>query len=127
MFFVCFCFLESSNHSMSMPSTPQPEEAVSQTVQSGVKVELDPTVPLQPFIPEPEAPIDPEECRLKLLEHIEHYQNYIDALLTSVEAQVEAMDPNHTEPTTEMHLKTKQTVQMLIRDLSTVRKLAALC
>lgn len=46
------------------------------------------STPLQPFIPQPEAPIDPGECRMRLLEHIEHFQNHIDAKLTSIEAQV---------------------------------------
>lgn len=46
------------------------------------------STPVQPFIPQPEAPIDPGECRMRLLEHIEHFQNHIDARLTSIEAQV---------------------------------------
>lgn len=46
------------------------------------------STPLQPFIPQPEAPIDPGECRMRLLEHIEHFQNHIDAKLTFIEAQV---------------------------------------
>ncbi|KAG7205562.1 hypothetical protein KM043_007536 [Ampulex compressa] len=86
--------------------------------------------PLQPFIPEPEAPIDPGECRMRLLEHIEHFQSHIDARLTSIEAQVcalEAMDPEDIVPSPDVQPRTKQTVQMLLRDLNTVRKLAALC
>ncbi|CAL7943861.1 unnamed protein product [Xylocopa violacea] len=87
------------------------------------------STPLQPFIPQPEAPIDPGECRMRLLEHIEHFQNHIDAKLTFIEAQVcalEAMDPEDV-PTSDVQPRTKQTVQMLLRDLNTVRKLAALC
>lgn len=45
----------------------------------------------QPFIPEPEAPIDPAECRMRLLEHIEHFQCHIDSRLTSIEAQIFGM------------------------------------
>ncbi|XP_043259702.1 uncharacterized protein LOC122401564 isoform X2 [Colletes gigas] len=85
---------------------------------------------LQPFIPQPEAPIDPGECRMRLLEHIEHFQNHIDAKLTSIEAQVcalEAMDPEDVVPIPDVQPRTKQTVQMLLRDLNIVRKLAALC
>ncbi|KAL0109349.1 hypothetical protein PUN28_014432 [Cardiocondyla obscurior] len=84
----------------------------------------------QPFIPEPEAPIDPAECRMRLLEHIEHFQNHIDSRLTSIEAQVfalEAMDPDELVSDPLVQPRTKQTVQMLLRDLNTVRKLAALC
>lgn len=42
----------------------------------------------QPFIPEPEAPIDPAECRMRLLEHIEHFQCHLDSRLSSLEAQI---------------------------------------
>lgn len=48
----------------------------------------EPPAPPQPFVPEPEAPIDPDECRQRLLEHIEHFQSHIDSQLTTVEAQV---------------------------------------
>ncbi|KZC14266.1 PREDICTED: uncharacterized protein LOC107192360 [Dufourea novaeangliae] len=88
------------------------------------------STPLQPFIPQPEAPIDPGECRMRLLEHIEHFQNHIDARLTSIEAQVcalEALDPEDLVPSQDIQPRTKQTIQMLLRDLNTVRKLAALC
>jgi len=44
--------------------------------------------PPQPFIPEPEAPIDPTECQIRLLEHIEHFQYHIDSRLTSIETQI---------------------------------------
>lgn len=84
---------------------------------------------VQPFIPEPEAPIDPTECRMRLLDHIDHFQNYIASKLTSIEAQVqvlEEMDPD-TIPEMEVQPRTKQTVQMLLRDLGTIRKLASLC
>lgn len=89
--------------------------------------------PLQSFIPEPEAPIDPAECRLRLLEHIEHFQNHIEARLTTVEAQLIVLEviDDHNEiiesSTLDVHSRIKQTIQMLLRDLNTVRKLAALC
>ncbi|XP_043514068.1 PHD finger protein 20 isoform X1 [Frieseomelitta varia] len=87
------------------------------------------SAPLQPFIPQPEAPIDAGECRMRLLEHIEHFQHHIDAKLTFIEAEVcalEAMDPEDSS-ISDVQPRTKQTVQMLVRDLNTVRKLAALC
>lgn len=37
------------------------------------------------------------------------------------------MDPNDGASSSDVQRRTKQTVQMLLRDLSTVRKLAALC
>lgn len=48
-------------------------------------------LPPQPFIPEPEAPIDPAECRSRLLEHIDHFQNHIDSRLNTIEVQVSGM------------------------------------
>ncbi|XP_014300215.1 PHD finger protein 20 isoform X2 [Microplitis demolitor] len=84
----------------------------------------------QPFIPEPEAPIDPDECRLRLLDHVDHFQNHIEARLTGIEAQVsllEAMDPDSDLPLDKVELRVKETMKMLLRDLNTVRKLASLC
>jgi len=56
-----------------------------------VNVKNEVSVLPQPFIPEPEAPIDPAECRMRLLEHIEHFQSHIDSRLTSIEAQIFGM------------------------------------
>lgn len=53
-----------------------------------IPISLPQELPMQPFIPEPEAPIDPTECRMRLLEHIEHFQNHIDSKLTTIEAHV---------------------------------------
>jgi hypothetical protein len=41
-----------------------------------------------PKAPQPEAPIDPVECRLCLLDHIDHFQTQIDTRLTMLEEQV---------------------------------------
>ena len=100
----------------------QPELSTPQT-KRGV------ALPLQPFIPEPEAPIDPTECRMRLLEHIDHFQSYIASRLTTIEAQVQVLEEMDSDsvPDLEIQPRTKQTVQMLLRDLSTIRKLAALC
>lgn len=57
--------------------------------QSNVaNIENEVAATLQPFIPEPEAPIDPAECRMRLLEHIEHFENHIESRLSSIDAQV---------------------------------------
>lgn len=45
---------------------------------------------------------------------------------TNLFLALEAMDPEDTS-TLDVEPRTKQTVQMLVRDLNTVRKLAALC
>lgn len=60
----------------------------NQRETSMVDVEGEVAAPLQPFIPEPEAPIDPAECRMRLLEHIDHFQNHIESRLSSIDAQV---------------------------------------
>ena len=49
-------------------------------------------VPEPPRVPQPEAPIDPVECRLLLLDHIDHFQQQIDTRLTMLEEQVAGMN-----------------------------------
>ncbi|XP_044592246.1 PHD finger protein 20-like protein 1 isoform X3 [Cotesia glomerata] len=111
---------ESLNDSKSEQAKSKPFESLPEQ----------PPAPQQPFIPEPEAPIDPDECRLRLLNHIEHFQNHMEVHLTSVESQVsflEAMDPDDDLAADKVDIRCKETIQMVIRDLHTVRKLAALC
>ncbi|XP_058810400.1 uncharacterized protein LOC131675416 [Phymastichus coffea] len=80
----------------------------------------------QPVVPEPEAPIDPVECKLRLLEHIDNFQNYLDSTLNFVETQLSALE-EMTEKYNNSHVQIKQTMQMLLNDLDSIRKLAALC
>lgn len=109
-----------------------------------------------PRIPQPEAPIDPTECRLKLLDHIEHYQSLIDARLTTLEQMIDELehedpslldgknsDPvqsgvkqgadleetNHSDedPALDFLPQTKETVQMILRDLLNLRKISVFC
>ena len=99
--------------------------------KSPEKSPVKPTATLtQPIIPEPEAAIDPVECKLRLLEHIDHYQNYVESVLNYVEVHIAALedfDENVAKPDHDEHTQTKQTIQMLMHDLETIRKLAALC
>ncbi|XP_020283446.1 PHD finger protein 20 isoform X2 [Pseudomyrmex gracilis] len=114
--------------SEKLNSEPLSNSMQHESSTAGVENEI--STPLQPFIPEPEAPIDPTECRMRLLEHIEHFQCHIDSKLTSIEAQIcalEAMDTDEFASDPQVQPRTKQTVQMLLRDLVTLRKLAALC
>ncbi|XP_072765572.1 PHD finger protein 20 isoform X6 [Anoplolepis gracilipes] len=118
----------STSESLSLNSGPLIDNIQQESSIADVENEVS-ALP-QPFIPEPEAPIDPTECRMRLLEHIEHFQCHLDSRLTSIEAQIcalEAMDPDELALDPHVQPRTKQTVQMLLRDLSTVRKLAALC
>ncbi|KAJ8870776.1 hypothetical protein PR048_027075 [Dryococelus australis] len=41
-----------------------------------------------PRAPQPEAPIDPVECRLNLLDHINHSSQLVDSRLSSIAAQI---------------------------------------
>lgn len=86
-----FVLIESQNDA----STIKTSSTEVETPEAMTPGESNPSVPpqelaapMQPFIPEPEAPIDPAECRQRLLEHIEHFQNHIDSRLTTIEAQV---------------------------------------
>ncbi|XP_043270444.1 PHD finger protein 20 isoform X3 [Venturia canescens] len=124
--------IESKDESLTKKSSTNPATSeVTIPMNSAVtEPKQESTTPPQPFVPEPEAPIDPDECRQRLLEHIEHFQNHIDSQLTTIEAQVsvlETMDPDNGALSTDVQRRTKQTMQMLMRDLRTVRKLAALC
>lgn len=85
-------------------------------------------VTLQPIVPEPEAPIDPVECKFRLLEHIDNFQNYVDSVLNFIETQLSALeDVSAFEKHNDNHVQIKQTLQMLLYDLESIRKLAALC
>lgn len=75
----------STSESLSLNSGPLIDNIQESSIAD---VESEVSALPQPFIPEPEAPIDPTECRMRLLEHIEHFQCHIDSRLTSIEAQI---------------------------------------
>ncbi|EEB16829.1 PHD finger domain, putative [Pediculus humanus corporis] len=81
-----------------------------------------------PKAPEPEAPIDSAECKLNLLDHLIHYQTLVDARLSWIEslvAELESMqDDAVNDEGPDRYPRTKATVQMLLRDLSTMKKIA---
>ncbi|XP_071455555.1 PHD finger protein 20-like isoform X2 [Hetaerina americana] len=81
--------------------------------------------------PQPEAPIDPMECQLTLLDHIESMQQEVDSRLTLIEAQVAALEAEDddiaSDEPPEFYPHTKQTMQMIMRDLNTARRIAAFC
>lgn len=76
----------STSESLSLNSGPLIDNVQQESSIADVENEVS-ALP-QPFIPEPEAPIDPTECRMRLLEHIEHFQCHLDSRLTSIEAQI---------------------------------------
>ncbi|XP_046393390.1 uncharacterized protein LOC124161192 isoform X3 [Ischnura elegans] len=81
--------------------------------------------------PQPEAPIDPMECQLTLLDHIESMQQEVDSRLTLIEAQVAALEAEDediaSDEPPEFYPHTKQTIQMIMRDLNTARRIASFC
>ncbi|XP_022819420.1 PHD finger protein 20 isoform X2 [Spodoptera litura] len=80
--------------------------------------------------PQPEPPIENATCRRQLLKHLQRCQALIDARLDSIEAQVaelESQDPSfEDDETAEYCPRTKQTVQMLMRDLETMEELGVI-
>ncbi|KAI5642369.1 PHD finger protein 20-like isoform X1 [Phthorimaea operculella] len=82
------------------------------------------------IIPQPEAAIENSACRERLLRHIQRCQALIDARLDSVEAQVaelESQDPSfEDDETADYFPRTKQTIQMLMRDLDTMEELGVI-
>lgn len=77
----------------------------------------------RPIIPQPEALIDPEECKLRLLQHIEQCQVYATSLLDFIEAQLSTVG-NITDEQIN-YCQYIQTIQMLCHDLILIKKLAA--
>ncbi|XP_011501583.1 PREDICTED: uncharacterized protein LOC105365182 [Ceratosolen solmsi marchali] len=124
---------ESNIHNLLMKENSIAQCANSEKLNKlqnvSTDVRIKPLSTLQPIIPEPEAPIDPIECKLRLLEHIDYFQNYIDSTLTFMEVQLSALESmNITEKqNNNQHIQTKQTIQMLLHDLESIQKLAALC
>lgn len=47
-----------------------------------------PSAPMTPIIPEPEAAINPAECQMKLLDHIQKEQDLILARMQIIDAQI---------------------------------------
>ncbi|KAK6618752.1 hypothetical protein RUM43_013143 [Polyplax serrata] len=108
------------------------EEKSDQIIDLGNGVKKEETVTEDekqvPKAPEPEAPIDSAECKLNLLDHLIHYQTLVDARLSCIEslvAELESMqDDAVNDEAPERYPRTKATVQMLLRDLNTMRKIA---
>lgn len=76
--------------------------------------------------PEPEAAIQPDACRLVLLDHIERLQAKLEARLEELEArmdELEAMDSELCEPEGGSS-RTKETLRLLQRDLASVTKIS---
>ncbi|XP_061382783.1 uncharacterized protein LOC116770086 isoform X1 [Danaus plexippus] len=105
--------------SLDLPITTSELERLAKSVQ---EQEVQRVV-----IPQPEAAIENSACRERLLRHVQRCQGFIDARLDSIEAQVaelESQDPSfEDDETADFFPRTKQTIQMLMRDLDTMEEL----
>lgn len=75
-----------------------------------------------PIIPQPEAAIDSADCRLNLLEHVVHQESLVEERLEEFEKQIEALEEGMNMESDPNYPKTRQTLQMLIRDLDTLKE-----
>lgn len=79
----------------------------------------------RPRIPEPEAAIDSADCRLNLLEHIQHSQSLVEERLNDFEEQINKLAPLIDEDENDDdYPKMRQTTQMLMRDLTVFKELS---
>lgn len=76
-----------------------------------------------PIIPQPEAAIESADCKLNLLDHIAHCQSLVEERLNDFERQLDELDGNSNN-TEEDFSRTRRTMQMLLRDLSTLKDLS---
>ncbi|KAK9879641.1 hypothetical protein WA026_006706 [Henosepilachna vigintioctopunctata] len=80
--------------------------------------------PQAPIIPEPEAAIETADCKLNLLDHIVHSQDLVMERLGNFEKQLESLEENCTSlEKDEGYSRTRQTLQMLMRDLCKLEEL----
>ncbi|XP_050306838.1 PHD finger protein 20 isoform X3 [Anthonomus grandis grandis] len=79
-----------------------------------------------PIIPKPEAPIDSDDCKLNLLDHIAHAESLVEERLDEFERRMDQLEEGVNLESDADYPRTRQTLQMLIRDLNTVRKFSEL-
>ncbi|KAJ3655052.1 hypothetical protein Zmor_014196 [Zophobas morio] len=79
-----------------------------------------------PIVPQPEAAIDSADCRLNLLEHIAHSQSLVEERLDDFEKQIEDLEDASFYEDDKDYPRTRQTLNMLLRDLNTLQELSQL-
>lgn len=76
-----------------------------------------------PNIPQPEAAMDPTECRLNLLDHIAHSQSLVEERLDDFEEQLNALEDDSIQSESdENYPRLRQTLQLLMKDLNTLKE-----
>ncbi|XP_048481829.1 PHD finger protein 20 isoform X2 [Plutella xylostella] len=110
--------LGSPGAALDLPAAAEPRPSSEAEVRTSVAA------------PQPEAAIENSACRERLLRHIQRCQALIDARLDSIEAQVaelESQDPSfEDDETADYFPRTKQTIQMMLRDLDSMEELGVI-
>ncbi|KAG7304226.1 hypothetical protein JYU34_011165 [Plutella xylostella] len=110
--------LLGSPGALDLPAAAEPRPSSEAEVRTSVAA------------PQPEAAIENSACRERLLRHIQRCQALIDARLDSIEAQVaelESQDPSfEDDETADYFPRTKQTIQMMLRDLDSMEELGVI-
>lgn len=84
-------------------------------------------IPAGPKIPEPEAAIEPETCRINLLDHIMHYQSLVEQRLADFEEKINGLDCGPLlDEDVENYPRVRHTAEMIIRDMNTLNEFAHL-
>ncbi|XP_072377745.1 uncharacterized protein [Diabrotica undecimpunctata] len=86
------------------------------------KIDLNTLMDNTPIIPQPEAVTDAADCRLNLLEHLVHQCSQVEERLDDFEKQIELLEEGMTIEEDQYCPKTRNTMQMLIRDLETLKE-----
>lgn len=81
---------------------------------------------MAPIIPRPEAAIDSNDCRLNLLDHISHSESLVEERLDDFERQLDALEQGMNLEEDEDYPKTRQTLQLLMRDLDSLKRFSEL-
>lgn len=114
--------IKTAENGVDIKSEPQ-NDSVLLSMLTEVKAESKEPVEQMPNIPQPEAAIDTTECRLNLLDHIAHSQSLVEERLNEFEDQINALEDDSLQgETDEDYPKMRQTLQMLLKDLTTLKE-----
>lgn len=116
---------------LSLLRTGKEEDKIKNEIPEFPKLDLNTLIdnnmeiPNIPNIPQPEAAIDSADCRINLLEHISHSQSLIEQRLSDFENQIKLLDVgNNILDSKDDDNKLRQTTQMILRDLNTLKELS---
>lgn len=79
-----------------------------------------------PIIPKAEATVDSMDCKLNLLDHIAHIESLTEERIDELEKIVDTLEAGMELEDDPDNVKTKQTLQLLIRDLGTLKEFSQL-